>query len=97
MILQLRAITSTAGQSKPTAISPEKPETYRTQLSDIRLKNNACMFPDIRIIQDPIFEEDHAKIARENFKKTREFKDKISKAKDDIRCYLSTLKVEKDI
>ena len=79
--------------------APFIPKENYEMFAELRKMANelACMFPDIRIIQDPIFEEDHAKIARENFKKTREFKDKISKAKDDIRCYLSTLKVEKDI
>ena len=53
-----------------------------------------CMYPEIRIIDDPIFREDHSKLAHENYKKTQEFNDEIKAAKKKIREYLSTLKVE---
>lgn len=55
----------------------------------------ACMYPDIRIIDDPDFRADHNAIARDNYKKTRQFNEDVSAAKDAIRDYLSTLKVEK--
>lgn len=53
-----------------------------------------CMYPEIRIIDDPAFREDHSKIAQENYKKTREFNEEIIAAKKKIREYLSTLRVE---
>lgn len=55
----------------------------------------ACMYPDIRIIDDPDFRTDHHAIARDNYKKTRQFNEDVSAAKDAVRDYLSTLKVEK--
>lgn len=56
----------------------------------------ACMFPEIRIQADEMFSEDDAKIAHENYKKTLEFNKKISTIKDDVREYLSKLKVSED-
>ena len=59
-----------------------------------RARELGCMYPEIRIIDDPIFREDHSKIAHENYTKTREFNEEIKAAKKKIREYLSTLKVE---
>ncbi len=53
-----------------------------------------CMYPEIRIIDDPIFREDHSKMAHENYGKTQKFNEEIKTAKKKIREYLSTLKVE---
>jgi hypothetical protein len=55
-----------------------------------------CMFPEIRIIDSPDFREDNFKIARDNHRKADEFRDAVAYAKENIRDYLATLKVEKE-
>lgn len=55
-----------------------------------------CMYEDIRIIDDPLFKEDNSQIARENYRKTDTFRKLVESAKDQIREYLTTLKVEKE-
>ena len=63
--------------------------TIRTHANDI-----AKMYPDIRIIDNPIFKADHREMELDNYQKTNDFKDEIEAAKEKIREYLSTLKVE---
>ena len=53
-----------------------------------------CMYPDIRIIDNPAFREEHRKMELDNYKKTMEFNEEIKTSKIKIREYLSTLKVE---
>ena len=55
-----------------------------------------CMYPDVRICGDPIYAEDYKEIAKENYQRTREFKNEILNAQDTIRDYLATLKIEKN-
>ena len=63
----------------------------------IQLRNDAytiaCMYPDIKINPDPIFEKENAEIALENHKKTQRFKESFERLKADVRAYLSTQKV----
>lgn len=63
----------------------------------IKIRNSAheiaCMFPEIRIQADERFAEDYAKIAAENFKKTKEFNESVLSLNNDVREYLSNLKV----
>ena len=70
-------------------------ENYRMFVS---LRTHAhelgCMYPEIRIIDHPIFREDYDEIAHENYGKTQEFNEEIKTAKSKIREYLSTLRVE---
>ncbi len=54
------------------------------------------MFPEIRIVDDPAFRTDHAKMARENYKKTTEFSEEVAEAKKTIRDYLATLRIDKE-
>ena len=53
----------------------------------------ACLFPEIRIKDDPRFREDFAKTERENILKTQDFLKQVQECQDTIRDYLSTLKV----
>lgn len=71
-------------------------ENYKI-FSDLRAKANeiGCMYPEVRILDDPIFAEDNREMAREGFQNTRQFNDDIAAAKDSIRDYLATLKVDK--
>lgn len=55
----------------------------------------ACMYLDVRIVDDPDFRTDHHAIARDNYKKTKQFNENVNAAKDAIRDYLTTLKVER--
>jgi len=54
----------------------------------------SCMYPEIRIVNEPFFEEDNRKMAKDNYKNTREFRDNIAKLKDDVRDYLGTLRIQ---
>ena len=53
------------------------------------------MYPDVRIVDDPDFRTDHHAIARDNYEKTKQFNENVNAAKDAIRDYLTTLKVER--
>lgn len=71
-------------------------ENYKL-FSDLRSQayTIGCMYPEVRIDINPSFELDNRTIARDNYKNTRQFNEDIDAAKDTIREYLATLKVEK--
>lgn len=77
--------------------APFIPKENYDLFSDLRKEAHeiACSYPDIRIIDDPDFRTDYNAIASDNFKKTRQFNENVSAAKDTVRNYLATLKVEK--
>ena len=78
--------------------APFIPESHYNMFDSIRKRayELGCMFPEIRIIDDPAFRSDHAKMARENYKKTTEFTEEVAQAKKTIRDYLATLRVDKE-
>ncbi len=55
-----------------------------------------CMFPEVKIENDPAFQEDNRKLNRENIGKTLDFCTEIQNAKDRVREYLSTLVIDKE-
>ena len=55
-----------------------------------------CMYQDIRFNEDEDLKEMYSKITLDNHNKSDEFVREIEKAKDTIREYLATLKVEKE-
>jgi hypothetical protein len=63
----------------------------------IKLRNDsneiACLFPEIRIINDERFSEDYNKIIRENCKKTSELQKAFETLKDEVRNYLDSQKL----
>lgn len=77
--------------------APFIPKENYDRFSSLRAEAHeiACMYFDIRIIDDPDFREDYCAIARGNYEKTEKFNKDVNAAKDAIRDYLATLKVEK--
>lgn len=55
-----------------------------------------CMYQDIRFNEDEDLKDMYSKITLDNHNKSDEFVREIEKAKDTIREYLATLKVEKE-
>jgi hypothetical protein len=76
--------------------APFIPENHYNMFDSIRTNayELGSMYPEIRIVDDPIFREDYAKIVRENHKKTSEFNEKVVQAKKRIRDYLATLRID---
>jgi len=66
-------------------------DALRTKAGEI-----SCMYPEIRIIDDPYLRNGFVEITHENHRKTVEFKDDVTKAQNTIREYLATLKVDKE-
>lgn len=77
--------------------APFIPKENYDLFSELRAEAHeiACMYSEIRIIDDPVYRTDYNAIARDNYKNTRKFNKDVDAAKDAIRDYLSTLKVEK--
>lgn len=61
----------------------------RQQANDI-----SCMYPDIRINPDERLAKDYHQITRENYTKSREFRDNLATIKGDVRDYLGTLRIQ---
>ena len=78
--------------------APFIPTHHHAMFDALRTKAReiSCMYPEIRIIDDPLLRNGFVEITNENYRKTVEFKEDVNKAQNTIREYLATLKVDKE-